>query len=63
MREPYKVQEFMDYFNSALSQYPTVRAAYDATESWWMAMYGERFYANYESFRAAKSYFLKNRPY
>lgn len=61
MRSPDEVRKFMGWFNEALSEYGSHRDAYDATELLWIDRHGEQCYKNYESFKAAKSYYLKNR--
>ena len=61
MRSPDEVKKFMYWFNQALSEYPTSKEAYEATELTWEDEYEKSCYKSYESFKASKSYYMKNR--
>ncbi len=59
MRDPHLTRLFMDTFQDKISTQRTVRSAYHHTELYWSEQFGNRFYKNYETFRSAKSQYLK----
>ena len=61
MRSPDEVKKFMGWFNRALSEHDTNKEAYEATELTWEDEYEKSCYKSYESFKASKSYYMKNR--
>lgn len=59
MREQDKTKEFMRRFAANLSDKGNHVVAYVLTEDEWSNEFGGLFYKNYDSFKRAKSHYLK----
>lgn len=60
MRDTQQIKLFMKIYAGHLGQGCTALQAYILSEDDWERENNEKFYKNYQSFRAAKSYYLKN---
>jgi hypothetical protein len=49
----------MKWYEGSLSDTEGCEAAYQLTETTWIAEYGDRMYKNYQSFRACRHFYMK----
>lgn len=55
-----QVRQFMKWYEGNLGETESGAQSYSLTETIWVAEYGDRFYKDYGSFRACRSYYLKH---
>lgn len=60
MTKQEQVRQFMKWYDGNLGVTDSGAQAYSLTESIWKAEYGVRFYKDYGSFRACRSYYMKH---
>ena len=57
----YTFEDFTDRVYENSLEYPTAKEAYEATEREHIEKYGQRKYANHQSYRRVVYYYLKKR--